>query len=100
MNRLVLIILFTLCASGGCSRSNEPVPDKGKILVLMYHRISPGEPANEYERSVTAFENDLLFLKNNSINILSFSDLQDILTSGKMPAGNSVILTFDDGDQS
>jgi biofilm PGA synthesis lipoprotein PgaB len=66
----------------------------------MYHRISPGEPANEYERSVTAFEDDLLFLKNNSINILSFSDLQDILTSGKMPAGNSVILTFDDGDQS
>jgi biofilm PGA synthesis lipoprotein PgaB len=100
MNRQILILFLVFLFSNGCRESGEPVKEEGKVLVLMYHRISPGEPANEYERSVDQFESDLKFLVDNKINILSFNDLQSIVSSGKMPFGNSVILTFDDGDQS
>ena len=101
MSRLLLTIFFAFFVLSGCERSGEPDAQlPGKILVLMYHRITPGVPADEYERSVTSFEGDLIFYKENNINVLSLNDLQNIVTTGKMPPGNSVILTFDDGDQS
>ena len=53
-----------------------------------------------YERNVKDFESDLKYLVANNINVITFNDLENIAASGKMPDGNSVILTFDDGDQS
>jgi len=100
MNRLIFSFILLSLTAYGCSRSGEPEPEPGKVLVLMYHRISPEDPVNEYERSVASFESDLRYLTENNINILSFNDLEGIASSGKMPSGNSVILTFDDGDQS
>jgi peptidoglycan/xylan/chitin deacetylase (PgdA/CDA1 family) len=100
LKRRILILFTFLLFIAGCNGTHEPIMEQGKILVLMYHRISPGEPANEYERSVTAFESDLQYLLKNHINILSFNDLEEIKLSGSMPLGNSVIITFDDGDQS
>lgn len=98
---MVLTVICIFFILGSCSESSEPLPKvRGKVLVLMYHRIVDGEPANEYERSVSDFEGDLKFIKENNLNILSFNDLQTISKSGRMPLGNSVILTFDDGDQS
>lgn len=91
----IVIILFT-----ACSKQKEPLLKKGKILVLMYHRIVKENATNLYERSVKDFESDLKYLYANEINVISFNDLENIAASGKMPDGNSVILTFDDGDQS
>jgi peptidoglycan/xylan/chitin deacetylase (PgdA/CDA1 family) len=99
--KLILLTAALFVALAGCSDKENPQQEKeGKVLLLMYHRIVSGDPANEYERNVVALETDLKYLKDNSINVISFNDLNEYVTAGKMPPGNSVIITFDDGDHS
>jgi peptidoglycan/xylan/chitin deacetylase (PgdA/CDA1 family) len=99
-SRVLFFILICLLIEG-CTPSNNPEPsEEGKIIVLMYHRIVQGEPVNLYERNVADFEADLNYLIDNQINVISFSNLENYLSSGKMPFGNSAVLTFDDGDHS
>jgi peptidoglycan/xylan/chitin deacetylase (PgdA/CDA1 family) len=96
---LTLVIILILFA--GCSRPEEPVlSEEGKIIVLMYHRIVEGQATNLYERSVKDFESDLKYLVDNDIKVISFSNIEDIVAAGKMPEGNSAVITFDDGDHS
>jgi len=96
-----LIFIIILISIAGCSEKEEPVKEEeGKIIVLMYHRIVNGQATNLYERSVDDFEGDLRYLQQNKINVISFNDLGSIITAGKMPQGNSAIITFDDGDHS
>lgn len=98
--RLLPLVLLIL-SFAGCSGKDEPVPeDEGKILVLMYHKIVNGKATDPYERSLDDFRKDLDFLKQNKVNVICFNDLESIKLSGKMPCGNSVIITFDDGDHS
>jgi len=98
---IMLCTSFFLLFINSCSRQNDPVPEeKGKIIVLMYHRIVKGEASNLYERSVDDLEADLKYLKDNNVRILNFNDLEAIQVSSEMPNGNSAILTFDDGDHS
>ena len=98
--KIHIILIISVLLIAGCFRYEEPEPEpEGKIIVLMYHRISAGEALNLYERSVNSFLQDLEYLRNK-INIIDFNDLLAIKESGKMPAGNSAILTFDDGDNS
>jgi peptidoglycan/xylan/chitin deacetylase (PgdA/CDA1 family) len=95
----LLIIGFLLIA--GCSGVDEPMPSaEGRIIVLMYHRIVNGKATNLYERSIEDFEADLKYLVNNDIKVISFNDLENVEASGKMPEGNSAVITFDDGDNS
>jgi peptidoglycan/xylan/chitin deacetylase (PgdA/CDA1 family) len=96
-------ILFTIISLliAGCSSLDEPVPpEEGKIIVLMYHRIVNGEATNLYERSVKDFEADLKYIVDNDIKVIDFNNLERIMASGKMPEGNSAVITFDDGDHS
>lgn len=95
----ILAIFFALLTS--CNHHDEPDSYKeGRILVLMYHRIVNGEPVNSYERSLEDFQADIRYITDNNINVISFSEMEEKLASGKMPDGESVILTFDDGDHS
>ena len=85
----------------GCSRQNDPEPvEKGKIIVLMYHRIVKVDATNLYERSIENLEADLKYLKENKIKVLNFNDLETISVKGEMPEGHSAVITFDDGDNS
>ncbi len=94
---IVICFLFAT----GCSPDKDPEPEPpGKVIVLMYHRIVKGEASNLYERSIDKLEADLKYLLENKIKILTFNDLETISTVGKMPEGNSAIITFDDGDSS
>lgn len=98
---LLLLASVFLFLAFSCSKDDDPgLQDPGKIVVLMYHRIVSGEPADLYERSAKEFESDLKYLRENNINILSFSELNDISAGVKMPSGNSAIITFDDGSSS
>ena len=89
---------ITLILSG-CKDVPVP-PEKGNIIVLMYHKITQGEASNLYERSVADFEDDLIYLINNNISVISFDDLEEIKESGTMPDGHAAIITIDDGDRS
>ena len=101
MRRLSLILPVIFLVFSGCSRQDEPpLPENPQILVLMYHKIARGEAENLYERSSVRFENDLKYMINNNISVISFDDLEKIKASGKMPENHSAIITFDDGDRS
>lgn len=101
MIRRTLQLIIAILVVSGCSRTDDPLPAKeGKIIVLLYHRITEGVASNLYERRAADFEADLKYLINNKIRIISFSDLKRIKESGKMPEGHSAIICFDDGDQS
>jgi len=83
----------------GCSHDPDPVIE-GKVVVLMYHRISEGVPANLYERSMTDFEADLRYLNENKIRVIGFEDLEEMVDAGVNPGTHCAIITFDDGDHS
>ena len=83
----------------GCSREPDPVIE-GKVIVLMYHRISEGTASNIYERSVADFEADLQYLKEQNIRVIGFDELDEMITGGTVPETHCAILTFDDGDHS
>jgi len=101
MNKIILQLIIVILIFSGCSKRDDPIPDKeGRIIVLMYHRISGGAASNLYERSAADFESDLKYLINNKIKVISFDDLESIKGSGKMPFGHSAIICFDDGDRS
>jgi peptidoglycan/xylan/chitin deacetylase (PgdA/CDA1 family) len=97
----IFVLISVILLLVACNKPAEPVPSgEGKVLILMYHRLVEGTPANLYERSAEAFEGDLKYLRDNDIKVISLSDLEKIASSGKMPSGNSVVITFDDGDHS
>ena len=92
--------LLLLLISTGCSDFEDNNIREGRIIILMYHRLTNGEPANLYERSADDFEKDLKYLIANNINVLDFNNLESYITKGEMPAQNAAIITFDDGDYS
>lgn len=101
MKRTIIWLFLVLLVVTGCSEKQDPEPTgEGKVIVLMYHRITRGEATNLYERSAADFENDLKYLKKNNIRVISFDDLEKIAAGGRMPAAYCAIITFDDGDSS
>ena len=68
------------------------------LLILMYHHIVKGTPADEYQRSSTDFENDLKYLKNKGFIVVSLDDILS-MQNGTMsvPTGRIAAITFDDG---
>ena len=99
MHRTALFAMIVFLLATSCSKKDEPLQEEeGNIIVLMYHRISQGEAGNTYERSASDFEKDLIYLNNNNIDVISFSDLEKFSISGTMPEGHAAIICFDDGD--
>lgn len=97
--RLAFLLLYL--SFSACKPETEEDPaGEGKIIVLMYHRIVDGSAENLYERSISDLESDIKYLKDNNINIIDFDEMGTFLSKGKMPARNSAIITFDDGDHS
>ncbi len=99
-NILSCLVILLMVSFSGCRPKEDNPPTTGKVIILMYHRIVKGETDNLYERSEDDFDSDLKYLIMNDIKIISFDDLYEIVLSGKMPAQNCAIITFDDGDQS
>jgi peptidoglycan/xylan/chitin deacetylase (PgdA/CDA1 family) len=99
MKRIFGLIILILTVLSGCSRQPDP-PDDGKVIILLYHRLTEGEATNLYERSASDFEADLVWMNKNNIRIIDFAELKKIVTSGEKLTTDAAILTFDDGDHS
>jgi hypothetical protein len=101
MKPIYILLIISIIIITGCSQNNDPqLVDEGRVIILIYHRLVQGKAANLYERDVEDFKADIEYLEKNRINVISFCDLMNISVSGKMPSGNSAIITFDDGDDS
>lgn len=101
MQRSLLLLLSVFALIAGCSRLPDPEPvDNPRVVILMYHRITEGEAGNLYERSSDDFDSDLKYLKENNIRVISFSELDEIVSGEKELITHAAIITFDDGDHS
>jgi peptidoglycan/xylan/chitin deacetylase (PgdA/CDA1 family) len=88
---VIILAIFT-----GCSKQPGPVEDY-KVIILMYHSITEGEPADLYERSIADFDSDLRYLIDNNIAVIGFGELEEMVNKGIRPLKNMAIITFDDG---
>jgi peptidoglycan/xylan/chitin deacetylase (PgdA/CDA1 family) len=71
-----------------------------RIVILMYHKITDSVPLVEYERNITDFENDLIYLQEHNYRILSMGDLPLLKTGDLKLTSDGIIITFDDGYES
>jgi peptidoglycan/xylan/chitin deacetylase (PgdA/CDA1 family) len=96
MQKLLPALVILLAIFTGCSKQPDPEGD-GKVIILMYHSITEGEPNDLYERSAADFDSDLKYLEDNDITVIGFRELQDMVNKGIRPFKNMAIITFDDG---
>jgi hypothetical protein len=61
-------------------------PIQGEVPVFVFHGVDP-----------ETFEEQMDFLHRNGYQTLTCAELREMMTGGKPPQENSVILTFDDG---
>lgn len=99
MKRALTYLLLLLLAFSGCGHDPEPA-DPGNVIILMYHRISAGEPEGIYERSVGDLEGDLIWLNDNDVTVIDFTELAKIVSGEEKLVSDAAIITFDDGDHS
>lgn len=94
MEWIVLLILILLILI--LYRYNVLVPETIGLPVLLYHKISQNE-INELTVTVSEFENHLKFLKKNSYNPITLTELIENIYSDIPLPENPVMITFDDG---
>lgn len=94
-----LVTLIERFVSTRLASISEPVI-KPRATILVYHNV-PSETDRSKLRndSVSAddFERQMLFLKENSFNVISLKTLIYFLRSGNRIPRKSIIVTFDDG---
>jgi peptidoglycan/xylan/chitin deacetylase (PgdA/CDA1 family) len=101
MQRLITGLLLFTALLEGCSRYSGPEPvDNPRVVILMYHRIVAGEATNLYERSAADFAGDLKYLHDNNIQVIDFSELEEIVLGETELLNHAAVITFDDGDHS
>lgn len=77
-------------------------PASVRLPVLMYHYISkPPAKADRYRIDLSvapeAFEQQLIYLRDNGFTTVSLQDVYDLLSMGKRLPPKPIVLTFDDG---
>ncbi len=100
----ILNQMFTTAISpyvGLKPESNNPngIYYKDRVLVLMYHDLSP-EPKDPGTLSVANFEKQLELMRDNNFNWISMSQYTDFILHSSPVPDNAVLLTFDDGYES
>lgn len=90
---IVIAVLLVFFASV----SAMPIFNKGNVLVLTYHRLSPDSAmANDYTVTPDTFESDIKLLKEKGYEFLKASQLEGNFSKDRKIA----VITFDDGYKS
>ncbi len=101
LSRLISILFIAAAFTSGCQKITDPVRvEDPRVVILMYHRITAGEPENLYERSVTEMEKDLIYMRDKGIRVIDFDELEEVVSGEKQLTTHAAIITFDDGDHS
>lgn len=101
MQRTVAPVIIAVLLMTSCTKLPDPEPvDNPRVLILMYHRITEGDAGNLYERSAAEFENDLIYLRENNVRVISFSELAAVVSGETELTAHAAVITFDDGDHS
>lgn len=93
----LLVLLFCsasipiYCVSIADSREGIPLP------VIMYHSVLKNTGPEKYIISVSEFENDMKYLKENGYTAVMPSDLVKYVYEGQPLPEKPVMITFDDG---
>lgn len=98
MKKSVFILVAILIGFIGIT--SYYLKDKYVVPVLMYHNILPCDeecPANTV--SPQAFKYQMEFLKKHGYNVLTVKELVDGIIAGDKFEHNSVVITFDDGNE-
>lgn len=72
---------------------------RNRVLVLMYHDLSP-EPNEAGALSVANFEKQLELMRDNNFHWISMGQYRDFILHSSPVPDNAVLLTFDDGYES
>ena len=90
MFRIVLALSLLLPAGAAAAQSGTVT-----IPVLCYHVVSPN-PSGRYQLSVTKFEQQMLYLKQNGFTPLSIDEYHAVMTRQSAAPPKPILLTFDD----
>ncbi len=71
-----------------------------QVPILLYHRISEGEPENRYEVSVENFRLQMEYLSKNGFTTITPVQLSKVILKGGDLPLKPIIVTFDDGYRS
>ncbi|GHU51250.1 xylanase [Clostridia bacterium] len=90
----LLYVLLVMCMTTNVFAL--PPDESGEIMLVMYHGLTPGPPAEPYMRSVSDFRRDLELLYESGYRLITMADYLD--NNINVPEGKSpVVFTFDDG---
>lgn len=71
------------------------------LPILCYHQFTSNNVAShDLELSAAAFEEQIRYLTSNNFQVLSFSDVEKIVTEGQPIPDKGVVITIDDGYRS
>ena len=66
------------------------------VPIIMYHRVDDNASISKLSVSPESFKRQMIFLKRNNYNIVSLSELADLVKKGKITY-KTIAITFDDG---
>ena len=67
------------------------------VPVLMYHKIDENAEVSKLSVSPKSFSRQMKFLRDNNYNVLSLSELAELINSKKPISYKTVVVAFDDG---
>ena len=76
--------------------SSVVLADDPRATILLYHGLTEGCPEDMHQKRKERFYDDMLYIKDN-FDVISLSELQDIIEKRGSLSRNTVVITFDDG---
>ena len=71
-------------------------PTISRATILLYHGFTEKSPTAMYEKRKDRFYRDMEYIRDN-FDVISLSELQDIIKNKRTLSRNAVVITFDDG---